>query len=101
MSLANSDVISLHETCSQSDEVRTMTQEPVRSEETVVARITAEEAKARVDRGEPIAFVDTRNPKAWAESDVRLPGAVRVPLDEVARYASRVPKDRSVVTYCT
>ena len=78
-----------------------MIQEPMQAAETVVARITAEEAKTRVDRGEPIAFVDTRNPRAWAESDVKLPGAVRVPLDEVAKYASHVPKDRSVVTYCT
>lgn len=78
-----------------------MTQQPMQSAETAAPRITAEEAKTRVERGEPIAFVDTRNPKAWAESDVRLPGAVRVPIDEVAKSASRVPRDRSVITYCT
>ena len=64
-------------------------------------RVTVDEVKERMDRGEPFAFVDTRNPKAWGESEVKLPGAIRVPADEVERHLSEIPKDRVVVTYCT
>ena len=64
-------------------------------------RVTVDEVRERMGRGEPFAFVDTRNPKAWGESDVKLPGAIRVPADEVAQHLSEIPKDRVVVTYCT
>ena len=31
-------------------------------------RVTADEVKERMDRGEQFAFVDTRNPQAWGEA---------------------------------
>jgi len=34
------------------------------------------------DRGEQFTFVDSRNPKAWAEADQKLPNAIRVPAKE-------------------
>jgi hypothetical protein len=46
-------------------------------------RVTVDELKQRMDRGEQFAFVDTRNPKAWGEAESKLPGAIRVPADEV------------------
>jgi rhodanese-related sulfurtransferase len=64
-------------------------------------RITADEVRERMERGEPFTFVDTRNPQAWEESDAKLPGAVRVPADEVEQHLSSIPRDRVVVTYCT
>jgi rhodanese-related sulfurtransferase len=64
-------------------------------------RVTVDEVRERMNRGEPFAFVDTRNPKAWGETDVKLPGAIRVPADEVERHLSEIPNDRAVVTYCT
>ena len=33
-------------------------------------RVTADEVQERLARGEPITFVDVRNPKAWGESPV-------------------------------
>lgn len=66
-----------------------------------VNRVTVDEVKARLDRGEPIAFLDDRNPQAWGEADTRLPGAIRVPADEVERHLDEIPRDRAVVTYCT
>ena len=65
------------------------------------ARISVDEARRRMDSGEPITFVDTRNPQAWAQSRQKLPGAVRVPVDEVDQHASQLPRDRAIVTYCT
>jgi rhodanese-related sulfurtransferase len=64
-------------------------------------RITVDEVGERMRRGEPFTFVDTRNPQAWAESDVKLPGAIRVPAGEVEQHISSIPRDRVVVTYCT
>lgn len=64
-------------------------------------RVTVDEVKERMDRGEQFAFVDTRNPQAWGSSDVKLPGAVRVPADELEQHLDEIPRDRAVITYCT
>ena len=64
-------------------------------------RVTVEEMKQRMDRGEQFTFIDTRNPKAWSEADTKLPGAIRVAADEVDQHLAEIPKDRTVITYCT
>lgn len=64
-------------------------------------RVTVDELKVRMDRGEQFAFVDTRNPTAWGEAESKLPGAIRVPADEVETHLNEIPKDRTVITYCT
>ena len=68
---------------------------------TEVTRVTPDEIRQRMDRGEPFVFVDARNPKAWAESGEKLPGAIRVPADEVEAHLSEIPRDRAVIAYCT
>ena len=64
-------------------------------------RITVDEVKERMERGEEFAFVDTRNPQAWGQSDRKLPNAIRVPVDEFEQHLNEIPKDRAVITYCT
>ena len=64
-------------------------------------RITVEEAKIRMDRGEPLTFIDARNADAWAKTAVKLPGAIRIPADEADKHLSEIPKDRAILTYCT
>lgn len=64
-------------------------------------RVTVDELKERIAREEELAFVDTRNEKAWAEAETKLPGAIRVPADEVAEHLDQIPKDRTVIAYCT
>ena len=64
-------------------------------------RITVEQLKQRMDAGEDVTLIDTRNPVAWGESDTMMPGAIRVPFDEWEQHLSRIPKSRPVVTYCT
>ena len=54
-----------------------------------------------MDRGESFTFVDTRNPNAWGEADTKLPGAIRVPSNEVEQHLDQIPRDRTVITYCT
>ena len=66
-----------------------------------VTRVTVDEVKERMERGEAFTFVDTRNPQAWGEATTKLPGAVRVPADEVEQHLNEIPHDRTVITYCT
>jgi rhodanese-related sulfurtransferase len=64
-------------------------------------RVTVEEVLERRRRGEPLAFLDTRNPQAWSAAQTKLPGALRIPTDEVAAHLPEIPHDRTVITYCT
>jgi rhodanese-related sulfurtransferase len=54
-----------------------------------------------MEAGEDFVLIDTRNPQAWSQSDVKLPEAIRVPLDSLDESLSKIPKDRHIVTYCT
>ena len=64
-------------------------------------RITTDEVRERLERGEQFTFVDTRNPTAWGEAETKLPNALRVPAGEVEQHLDEIPKDRAVITYCT
>jgi rhodanese-related sulfurtransferase len=64
-------------------------------------RVTVDEIKERMNRGEQFTFIDTRNPTAWGEAQTKLPGAIRVPADEAAQHLSEIPRDRTAITYCT
>jgi rhodanese-related sulfurtransferase len=64
-------------------------------------RVTVDEVKQRLDRGEQFTFVDTRNAKAWAEATTKLPEAIRIPAEEVEQHLDEIPRGRSVITYCT
>jgi rhodanese-related sulfurtransferase len=63
--------------------------------------MTVDDAWGRLEREEPILFIDSRNPKAWEESELKLPGAIRIPAAEVAKHASKLPHDRTLIPYCT
>ena len=64
-------------------------------------RITVDEVRRRMEAGEDCTFVDVRNPQAWAESDVKLPHAIRVPLDDAENHLQKIPRNQPVVAYCT
>ena len=64
-------------------------------------RVTVDEIRQRLERGEEFTFLDTRNPQAWAEADTKLPGAIRVTADDVESSLDQIPHDRTVITYCT
>lgn len=63
--------------------------------------ISAADAKERVDRGDGVQFVDARNPTAWSESQVKLPGAIRIPVDGAEAHLDKVPRDSTAIAYCT
>jgi rhodanese-related sulfurtransferase len=64
-------------------------------------RITAEEMKRRMDAGEDFTVIDVRNPQAWAESDTKIPRAIRVAMDELDQKLPGIPKNKPLVAYCT
>ena len=66
-----------------------------------ISRISPEEAHARALAGEKVIFLDSRNPTAWAESDDKIPGPIRMPVDEVERRVPELDKDATIVAYCT
>jgi rhodanese-related sulfurtransferase len=51
--------------------------------------------------GEDFTILDVRNPTAWAESDVMVPNARRVPLDDFESHLYEIPKNKPIVAYCT
>ena len=64
-------------------------------------RIAVGDLRKRMEAGEDFVLIDTRNPQAWSQSDVKLPEAIRLPLDNLDENLSKIPKDKPVVAYCT
>ena len=64
-------------------------------------RIAVGDLRKRMEAGEDFVLIDTRNPQAWSQSDVKLLEAIRVPLDSLEGSLSKIPKDRPIVAYCT
>jgi rhodanese-related sulfurtransferase len=63
-----------------------------------VPRISKEELKQRLDGGaDRTTLVDARLKYAYAHSTMKLPGALRLPLDEVETWA--IPLEQDVVLY--
>lgn len=63
--------------------------------------VSASEAKRMLDSGTQVIFVDARHPVAWGQAANKLPGAIRIPADEVNQHLSELPSDGTVITYCT
>ena len=64
-------------------------------------RVTVDEVIERLNRGEQFVFIDARNPNAWGKAETKLPGAIRIPSDEVAQHLNEIPQGRTIITYCT
>ena len=62
--------------------------------------LTVAQVRDLLDHG-PVTFIDSRNPIAWGSSRVKLPGAVRIPIDAVERHLPSLPRDRRLIVYCT
>ena len=60
-------------------------------------RISADELRARLRRGE-VVLLDVRPREEYQAG--HLPGAISIPLDELERRLSELPRDRTIVAYC-
>lgn len=63
-----------------------------------VQRITKEELKAKIDKGENILILDMRAKGSYDGSKFKIKGAVRLSPAEVE---SKISKDKEIITYCT
>lgn len=63
-----------------------------------VSRISIEDARKRM--GEVI-FVDARSATALSRNPLQVPGAIHLPAGELASGLKRLPRNRTLVTYCT
>lgn len=63
-----------------------------------VRRISLEDAKHQM---EDVVFVDVRSATALKRNPQQVPSALHVPLKELDDQAKRLPRDRTLVTYCT
>jgi membrane protein DedA with SNARE-associated domain/rhodanese-related sulfurtransferase len=69
-------------------------------------RIEPDEVKAMLDQAMRDAaaqpfIVDLRHPLDYLPDPRVLPGAIRIGPSEIALHASRIPRDRDVILYCT
>jgi hypothetical protein len=65
-------------------------------------RMTVQELKARMDRGEDVLIIDVRTGWEYTASKIRIKGAVRIPLSELenSRYKD-LPQGKEIIIYCT
>ncbi len=68
--------------------------------ELYVARITPEELKRKLDTGEDVVVIDVRHALDFEADPYIIPGAVRIPFEEVESHPD-VSSDREIVVYCT
>ncbi|MCL5265222.1 MAG: hypothetical protein M1343_08540 [Chloroflexi bacterium] len=64
-------------------------------------RISQAELKDKLRRGEDIVIVDAREQGAFAASNIRPKGSVRIPPGSQNGEIARLPKDKEIVTVCT
>ncbi len=68
---------------------------------TKIPRVSAAEVHEWMERGEPITFVDARNPTDWGQATTVIPGAIRIPADRVQESLPAERLREPVVVYCT
>jgi membrane protein DedA with SNARE-associated domain len=66
-----------------------------------VARISPDELKRLIDSGAEPTVVDLRHPLESGGSAAGIPGALRIPAEEVERRHMEIPRDRDIVLVCT
>jgi membrane protein DedA with SNARE-associated domain len=65
-----------------------------------MSRVTAEEVKAMIDRGDPLAIIDLRHAMSVRSLPVAIPGSILMTPDEVESRHQEIARDRDVVLYC-
>ncbi len=64
-------------------------------------RITMEELKAKMDKGEDVLILDVRTGGSYSGSTVKIKGAMRFAPNDVEVWSKNLPKNKEIITYCT
>jgi membrane protein DedA with SNARE-associated domain/rhodanese-related sulfurtransferase len=59
------------------------------------------EVNAKLESGEPVYVVDLRHNLDFKALPYKVPGALRVPMEEIDRHHEAIPRDRDIVLYCS
>lgn len=65
-----------------------------------MARINVAELYELVQAGAEPVIVDVRSPTARALDPRWIPGALHVPIDDVAKHIADLPRNRDIILYC-
>jgi len=66
-----------------------------------VPRITVQELKAKMDKGEDLVIIDVRTGDDYERSKIKIKGAVRIPIVKIEDRYRELPEDKQIITYCT
>ena len=66
-----------------------------------LSRLKADEVRARTASGENVLTIDVRTDSARLAQPLEIPGSRWLPLADVVQYAIQLPRDATIVTYCT
>lgn len=66
-----------------------------------VSRITPEELRSMLDRGEDVFIVDLRHPLDFLPNPYTIGNALRMAPAELEQRHQEIPRDRDIVLYCT
>lgn len=61
-------------------------------------RINVQEAQSLIAKGQAVV-IDVRNQAAYDQGHIR--GAKLIPLNEVAERVRELPRDKTIITYCS
>jgi len=65
------------------------------------ARITPKELMERLSTGDEVTIVDLRRPLDVEALPYRIPGALRMAMEELEKRHQEIPRDRDIVLYCS
>ena len=71
------------------------------SAEDNVPRITVQELKAKMDKGEGVVVVDVRTGNDYERSKIKIKGAVRISIVKIEERYGELPMDKEIILYCT
>ncbi len=66
-----------------------------------IPRITVQELKAKMDKGEDPVILDVRTGNDYGGSKIKIKGAVRMSIVNIEDRYKELPNDKEIVTYCT
>ena len=63
-------------------------------------RIGVGEAKALADAGEAV-ILDVVASNVWPSMTRTIPGSIRIPPEEIQKRFGELPRDKTIIAYCT
>ena len=66
-----------------------------------LSRLKPDEVRSRTARGDHLVTIDVRTDTARSAQPIEIPGSHWLPLTDVAQHPLQLPRNTTIVTYCT